>query len=889
MSTTGSDIRLVDAEAAAKLTDQEWVELHVPRFAGMRSHYASYRNFLEEVLKAFCARVAPLAIVQARAKGVPSFAEKILRKRAVYQDPTDTLPPDPLVRLTDLCGGRVITQTSDQVQAVCSLIEQAFDIDWKNSDDASKRLKTSEFGYRTVNYIVMVNPDKLKAAGVVLVVPPELLGPVCPEAGAPLRLKAEVQVRTLLEHAYADIGHDMTYKTAVKVPERITRAFSALAAVLEGTDQGFARLVHAFDDFKSNFGAYHTRTQVEQEIARLRVVLSCNKENVAQAVRIAELALAIGNHDQAIDVLAPYRDLPQQGVQRVLGTALTELHWDQPRSSEFCTGRALLQAACGHPEQDAEVLCALAECWAQGDDDNKAGACFHAAVAADATEPRTLARYLEFEVGRHGHTDLIDLASPMIQAAMKRCRTQIEGRVNLPAAWSSLAVFHLVSGQPFEALDALAHLFILCETPAGAPAQRPARPCAAGRALLRLRASLSHLRAIEQKLPGFTWFELLLTVGLAVRVRDAEALEQIKSQASWTRDGLAAYLKPDDKIVMLSGGCDAAVEYLMPDFRQLFVDASANLSFTLFSGGTKMGVSGVAGDAAEASGGKIRAIGYLPQTLPRSVHPDENSKRYALLVSSPGSDFTPLDPLQGWVDLIAAGVPPQQVKLLSYCGGPISRTELVMALLLGARVGLVDDAELPKERQVTDASWLEHSSLIRLPKDRMTLRAFLLIDELPLGEKEQQQLERAARHAHEEYVKAATPKEPNLQPWDKLGADLKLSNYHQVAYWEKMLSEKGLAVRPLTEDDKRRAPLNMADVVGEQGILVLAEMEHGRWNVERLARGWRSAPEKNVAKKLSPYLVPWRLLTDEIKGYDISAIRNLPAAMREVGLEVYRF
>ena len=58
MSTAGRDKRLVNAGAAAKLSDQEWVELHVPRFVVMRSRYATYRNFLEEVLKAFCARVA---------------------------------------------------------------------------------------------------------------------------------------------------------------------------------------------------------------------------------------------------------------------------------------------------------------------------------------------------------------------------------------------------------------------------------------------------------------------------------------------------------------------------------------------------------------------------------------------------------------------------------------------------------------------------------------------------------------------------------------------------------------------------------------------------------------------------------------------------------------
>src|ERR1019366_7282591 len=104
-----------------------------------------------------CRQLAPLAIVNARVKSLASFADKILRKRPLYVDPKDPQPPDPLVRMTDLCGGRVITQTADEVVAVCAWIKQAFDIDWANSEDASQRLKPTEFGYRSVHYIVIAN------------------------------------------------------------------------------------------------------------------------------------------------------------------------------------------------------------------------------------------------------------------------------------------------------------------------------------------------------------------------------------------------------------------------------------------------------------------------------------------------------------------------------------------------------------------------------------------------------------------------------------------------------------------------------------------------------------------------------------------------------------
>ena len=72
----------------------------------------------------------------------------------------------------------------------------------------------------------------------------------------------------------------------------------------------------------------------------------------------------------------------------------------------------------------------------------------------------------------------------------------------------------------------------------------------------------------------------------------------------------------------------------------------------------------------------------------------------------------------------------------------------------------------------------------------------------------------------------------------------------------------------------------MVKVVGKRGILRLAETEHGRWNVERLSYGWRYAEEKDVARRLSPYLIPWTEVPENIKQFDIVAASNLPRKLR---------
>ena len=692
-----------EVERWAALSDEDWVKLQVPRFDAVRPRYLQYADALHAILKQGCARLAPLALIETRAKSVPSFAEKILRKRKLYLLPKGQLSADPLVRITDLCGGRVITQTSDQVQTVCRFIEEAFRIDRSNSEDVSQRLRPTEFGYRSVHYIVEIDPQKLQEAGVTVAAAAEIQG-----------LNAEIQVRTLLEHAWADIGHEMTYKTELRVPDRIHRRFASLAAQLEEADRQFGMLVHGLEEFKSNYGAYHGRKEVDAEIARLRIVLSHDSQNVDLAVKIAQLALSVGRHEVALKILEPYAAQANQGVQRVRGVTLFEMHWDRPYSREYLEGRRSLEAARQHREKDAETLCALAESWVR-DDPSKARDLFHEAVAVDATAPVALARYIEFEIAHVSNNAVARLAAPMIHSAIDRCRKQIEARVNLPWAWASRALLHLVVEEPYEALEAVGQLIHLCEPPGDAAAAAgglaaPGRPSAAGRALLRTGDALRRIQCIRETLPGFDWCQRAVWLGLAAAVKDDQAADMLLGFASWGRE--EPHLSSEDRIVILPGGCAPEVQNAIDAFKPILLAACEGLAFTLFGGGTTAGISGLAGDVAQQSGGRVRAFGYLPQALPRGTREDLNPDRFARRFNSSGSDFSPLEPLQGWTDILAAGIDPRRVKVLSYAGGRISRAECILGAVLGAWVGVVEDATLPDQRAV------QRSSLGRMPEPR---------------------------------------------------------------------------------------------------------------------------------------------------------------------------
>ena len=249
---------------------RQWHREKCAEFLADHLAYQTYARVLEQILKAVCRIHAPMGIVQVRAKSFASYAEKMARKAQKYM----ALGIGP----TDLCGARVITETQAEVDRICAVIRAQFEIDEQNSLDASSRLTTGEFGYRSFHYVV-----QLKQAEIFGVAIP-------PEIG---ERKAEIQVRTLLQHAHASIGHDRVYKTSLKVQDNMKRNLARVAALLEEGDEAFGTCVRELDAFKLHYGAYMTRERLDEETAILELVLA-SEPDVAQrpvlALRLAQVA-----------------------------------------------------------------------------------------------------------------------------------------------------------------------------------------------------------------------------------------------------------------------------------------------------------------------------------------------------------------------------------------------------------------------------------------------------------------------------------------------------------------------------------------------------------------------------------------------------------------------
>ncbi|WP_233554497.1 GTP pyrophosphokinase [Deinococcus cavernae] len=161
--------------------------------------------------------------VTSRVKKPASLADKLRRKPGRHHALDD---------VTDLVGVRVITYFESDVNVVSKLVEGAYQVDWNNSVDKSKMRDPDRFGYMGVHYVVR----PLEGT-------PEFRG---------LHLRAfplEIQIRSILQHAWAEIEHDLGYKNPDAVPREVRRRFYRLAGLLEMADEEFMTVARLSRDY----------------------------------------------------------------------------------------------------------------------------------------------------------------------------------------------------------------------------------------------------------------------------------------------------------------------------------------------------------------------------------------------------------------------------------------------------------------------------------------------------------------------------------------------------------------------------------------------------------------------------------------------------------------
>jgi putative GTP pyrophosphokinase len=248
--------------------------------AALRAEYETlvprYTHLIDEVRFAIgkgLERAKLTAVLTSRVKHIDSLLEKVDRKEY----------GDPLREITDLAGVRVVCRFSSDLAIVEDILKESFSIGQRV--DKTALLGTDRMGYLGTHYVVELMPSHKGARY------DEISG-----------LKCEVQVKTILQDAWAQIDHSLMYKSQVSIPEKERREMNNISALLEVAQGVFDRT----RDVRAKYAE-----EVERKSARPSEFLSqpIDRETVASYTRhkypglpvnerIQEMLLAQIDHDR---------------------------------------------------------------------------------------------------------------------------------------------------------------------------------------------------------------------------------------------------------------------------------------------------------------------------------------------------------------------------------------------------------------------------------------------------------------------------------------------------------------------------------------------------------------------------------------------------------------
>lgn len=225
--------------------------------------------------------------IESRVKKASSLQKKIELKGDKYNSLSD---------ITDILGTRIICYFSDDVDKAAALIQNMFEVDFENSVDKRAVLNPDSFGYLSLHYIVSIPENKNH--------PRELSG-----------LKFEIQVRSILQHTWAVINHDLGYKTEFGIPKSITRDFSRVAGLLEIADDQFVAIKNNINNYSREIKSKITDNNAQDvliDVVSLREYVKLNKEMISLINEIAEI------HNSKINWIDPQSFVEQLAFLNII-------------------------------------------------------------------------------------------------------------------------------------------------------------------------------------------------------------------------------------------------------------------------------------------------------------------------------------------------------------------------------------------------------------------------------------------------------------------------------------------------------------------------------------------------------------------------------------------
>ncbi len=202
-------------------------EAFLTKWHDERAAYLAWgRHISSTISEALIPVIAPVSVSYfLKSAPVPRLKDdKKLIEKAFYRNKAYG---DPYADITDKVGTRFVVLLGTQVKIVTAVLEGTEGWTWSRDRDYEREQSENPvaFEYAAVHYVVRPNSDTL-------------VGDVLVPAGTP----CEVQVKTILQHAYSELTHDTIYKPQIQATPSMQRNAAKAMALLEATNDYFERV-----------------------------------------------------------------------------------------------------------------------------------------------------------------------------------------------------------------------------------------------------------------------------------------------------------------------------------------------------------------------------------------------------------------------------------------------------------------------------------------------------------------------------------------------------------------------------------------------------------------------------------------------------------------------
>jgi putative GTP pyrophosphokinase len=238
---------------------RRWLTETLPQ---LESLAARVRSLLENRLKK---NGIEYLSISHRVKNIDDALEKIDRKE--YRDPPQ--------QLTDLFGIRVITYLEEQVNQISAVIKELFDVDKANSLDRREMLGDDKVGYRSTHFVCTLGRKRSEL----------------PENEAVGHLKFEIQIRTVLQHAWAELAHDRSFKFGASLPTKIQRKLNLYSGMLEIVDSAFDEIAKEINNYAESINTRPIEQMSETDLNSISLSRYMDEMSRAYDIKITNVEI----------------------------------------------------------------------------------------------------------------------------------------------------------------------------------------------------------------------------------------------------------------------------------------------------------------------------------------------------------------------------------------------------------------------------------------------------------------------------------------------------------------------------------------------------------------------------------------------------------------------